>query len=96
MVRFDLYLCLILNPSLIFRLMIIFVLHTQVTWELMAEKRPFAQLKRVWDLPRLVIEGMRPTIDESWPQNLKDLIQDGWLNTAMKRPNAAEFTIRLM
>jgi serine/threonine protein kinase len=34
-------------------------------WELMAEKQPFHEVKRVWDLPRIVVDGLRPTIDET-------------------------------
>jgi hypothetical protein len=31
-----------------------------VCWEIMAEKQPFHEVKRVWDLPRIVVEGLRP------------------------------------
>lgn len=50
-----------------------------VCWELMAEKQPFHEVKRVWDLPRIVVDGLRPTIEESWPRGMQRLIADCWM-----------------
>lgn len=61
-----------------------------VCWELMAEKQPFHEVKRVWDLPRIVVDGLRPTIDETWPRGLQRLIADCWMQSQERRPTMNE------
>jgi serine/threonine protein kinase/ABC-type branched-subunit amino acid transport system substrate-binding protein/type II secretory pathway pseudopilin PulG len=59
-------------------------------WELMAEKQPFNEVKRIWDLPRIVVDGLRPTIDESWPRPIQRLIAEAWMHSAERRPTMKE------
>ncbi len=61
-----------------------------LVWELMAEKQPFNEVKRIWDLPRIVVDGLRPTIDESWPRPIQRLITEAWMHTAERRPTMKE------
>jgi serine/threonine protein kinase len=57
-------------------------------WEVFAEAVPFSFLKRVWDLPRLVLDGMRPELPQEWPKGVRDVISDCWLQAPDKRPAA--------
>lgn len=61
-----------------------------VCWELMAEKQPFHEVKRVWDLPRIVVDGLRPTINEEWPGKMRRLINDAWMQSHERRPSMGE------
>jgi len=56
-------------------------------WEIMAERHPFYEVKRVWDVPRLVVSGMRPACDDRWPAQVRDLIAICWLQSPQHRPN---------
>jgi serine/threonine protein kinase len=64
-------------------------------WELLAEKAPFASVARAWDLPDLVLGGARPVISDSWPAELKDVINKGWLSNPASRPTSAEMVALL-
>jgi serine/threonine protein kinase len=64
-------------------------------WELLAEKAPFAGVARAWDLPDLVLGGARPVISDSWPAELKDVINKGWLSNPASRPTSAEMVALL-
>jgi len=59
-------------------------------WELMAEKQPFHEVKRVWDLPRIVVDGLRPTIDDTWPRAMQRMIADCWMQSQERRPTMKE------
>jgi serine/threonine protein kinase/ABC-type branched-subunit amino acid transport system substrate-binding protein len=59
-----------------------------LSWEVFAEAVPFSFLKRVWDLPRLVLDGMRPELPSDWPKGVRDVISDCWLQAPEKRPSA--------
>ena len=59
-------------------------------WEILSEKAPFGHLKRIWDLPRLVLDGMRPEVDSDWDKKLAKVIGDCWLHNAERRPSAKE------
>jgi ABC-type branched-subunit amino acid transport system substrate-binding protein len=61
-----------------------------LSWEIFAETVPFSFLKRVWDLPRLVLEGMRPELPDEWPKGVREVISDCWLQAPEKRPSAEE------
>jgi ABC-type branched-subunit amino acid transport system substrate-binding protein len=61
-----------------------------LSWEIFAETVPFSFLKRVWDLPRLVLEGMRPELPDDWPAGVREVISDCWLQAPEKRPSAEE------
>ena len=66
-----------------------------LAWELMAEKQPFHEVKRVWDLPRIVVDGLRPAIDEEWPRPMQRMIADCWMQSHERRPTMKEVTIVL-
>jgi serine/threonine protein kinase len=61
-----------------------------LSWEIFAETVPFSFLKRVWDLPRLVLDGMRPELPDEWPKGVREVISDCWLQAPDKRPSAEE------
>lgn len=65
------------------------------TYELLAEKAPFHSLKRVWDLPALVLDGLRPELDSEWNNKVSALISDAWLHKAERRPPATELVERI-
>lgn len=52
-------------------------------------------MKRIWDLPRLVLDGMRPLIDDEWPQSVKSIISESWLHNAERRPDMEEAQAKL-
>ena len=52
-------------------------------------------MKRIWDLPRLVLDGMRPLIDDDWPQSIKNIISESWLHNAERRPDMEEAQAKL-
>jgi hypothetical protein len=58
-----------------------------IMWELLAEMQPYAQVKRLWELPKLVLEGARPALQE-WDEELCELISRCWLHTPTRRPSA--------
>jgi serine/threonine protein kinase len=61
-----------------------------LSWEIFAETVPFSFLKRVWDLPRLVLDGMRPELPDNWPDGVREVISDCWLQAPDRRPSAEE------
>jgi hypothetical protein len=60
-----------------------------IMWELLAEVQPYAQVKRLWELPKLVLEGARPALQE-WDEELCELISRCWLHTPTRRPSALQ------
>ena len=63
-----------------------------VCWHLLAEKVPYENVQSVWDLPRIVIDGLRPSIDEAWDERLREVIADCWLHNEARRPPMAAVT----
>ena len=63
-------------------------------WELVNEKAPFSHLKRIWDLPRLVLDGMRPDTSDL-DEDLHRIIEQCWLQTPERRPSSEETTASL-
>jgi serine/threonine protein kinase len=59
-----------------------------IMWEMLAETQPYAQVKRLWELPKLVLEGARPALQEEWDEQLCELISRCWLHTPTRRPSA--------
>jgi serine/threonine protein kinase len=59
-------------------------------WEMLAEEQPFAAVKRMWDLPNLVVSGARPLLNDEWLPEVRVAIERGWLNQPNSRPKAPE------
>jgi hypothetical protein len=44
----------------------------------------------VWDVPRIVVGGLRPELTDAFSEDLAHLISDCWLHTASRRPKMAD------
>jgi len=55
-------------------------------WEIMTRQLPFATIMNGWQLAGAVIGGQRPTVPESWPADLRDLLARGWHGDVTQRP----------
>jgi serine/threonine protein kinase len=64
-------------------------------WEILAEQQPFGAVKRMWDLPNLVVSGARPLLNNEWHPELRNAIERGWLNSPQNRPKASEMALLL-
>lgn len=56
-------------------------------WEIWTGKDPFAQ-ENTFSIYQLIVQGTRPDIPSSCPEGFRDVINEAWNTTALKRPTA--------
>ncbi|CAM9647912.1 unnamed protein product, partial [Phaeothamnion confervicola] len=49
-----------------------------ILWEMLANRKPFAQYNRERWFTRVVVESERPPVDRHWPPLLRELLIAGW------------------
>jgi len=59
-------------------------------WAMITSKTPFKGFDRYMHFEKVVIEGERPPIDESWPEWLRNLLKVTWASDATLRPSMSQ------
>lgn len=65
-----------------------------LAWMLVTGRVPYSRMD-IEDVIEFIVEGVRPSIDASWPGWLKTLMKDCWAADPSLRPSASELVPRL-
>ena len=65
---------------------------------LFSEVLPFSDeniLGRPWEFAAAVRKGKRPTVDQSWPPEIQEMMESSWAATPATRPSFSELHVQL-
>jgi len=60
---------------------------TMILWEMLTLKPPFGHMSMKSFRKSVIFGNQRPKIDSKWPEELKELLVQGWSTDINKRPN---------